>query len=319
MAVLIGIDEAGYGPLLGPLTVTCTAFMLPDELLRADMWELLASSVSKQKKNLRGRMLITDSKKAFDRKGGLGHLERTSLAAMHSIGIKPESLLELLSAVSPDVISRLGRYPWYGTLDKVRIAPPNSDYSIAAGAFKKNAGEKGISLIGVHSQVFDVGHYNEMVEKVQNKASVLFTGVCRHIEWAFRHFGEQNLQIVVDRQGGRSRYLSVLSRMFPGTEGRILKETETDCSYELTEGSRKMRIHFVVKADDKFLPVSLASIISKYIRELMMERINNYFMNLNSGICCTAGYWTDGTRFLQDIEKLLPELNINRNLLVRTR
>ncbi len=319
MAVLIGIDEAGYGPLLGPLTITCTAFMLPDQLLRTDMWELLSSSVSKQKKNLRGRILITDSKKAFDRKAGLGHLERTSLAAMHSIGLKPANMLELLSAVSPDVVSGLGRYPWYSSLDKVVIAPPNTDYRIAAGAFKKNANEKGVSLVGIHSQVFEVGYYNEMVDKVQNKASVLFTGVCRHIEWAFRHFGDQNLQIVVDRQGGRCRYLSILSKMFPGTEGRILKETETDCSYEISDGSRKMRIHFVVKADDKFLPVSLASIVSKYLRELMMERINSYFINLNSGIGCTAGYWTDGTRFLEDVEKLLPELNINRNLLVRSR
>ncbi|MHC5117167.1 MAG: ribonuclease HII, partial [Planctomycetota bacterium] len=35
MALLVGIDEAGYGPLLGPLVVSAVALKVPEGLLRA--------------------------------------------------------------------------------------------------------------------------------------------------------------------------------------------------------------------------------------------------------------------------------------------
>ena len=45
MAILVGIDEAGYGQLLGPLTVTAAAFSVPDENIRDDFWVLLKQAV----------------------------------------------------------------------------------------------------------------------------------------------------------------------------------------------------------------------------------------------------------------------------------
>ncbi|MHC5213685.1 MAG: hypothetical protein ACYSOO_03740, partial [Planctomycetota bacterium] len=67
MALLVGIDEAGYGPLLGPLVVSAVALEVPEGLLRADLWEVLAKAVSAQKRGLAGRLLIADSKKAYNR------------------------------------------------------------------------------------------------------------------------------------------------------------------------------------------------------------------------------------------------------------
>lgn len=317
MAILIGIDEAGYGPILGPLAVSSAAFMIPDQLLREDLWHLLGSAVSKQKKSLRGRILITDSKKAYNRKAGLGHLERTSLAMLKVLGFSPANLAELLSLLTPDTVSRLRKYPWYKTIEDTKIDSDKSDIRIAANAFIAASQSKGVSLVGINSELLDVGKYNDMVGKVNNKSSVLFTAVCRHIDWAFKHFGNQNLQIVVDRQGGRSHYLQALTRMFPNAQGSILRESENDCSYEITDQNGKMRVHFVVKADDKFLPVSLASIVSKYIRELLVGRINDYFLEIDQTLKPTAGYWTDGCRFLSDIDKILENNNIDKNLLIR--
>ena len=84
MATLIGIDEAGYGPLLGPLVVSAVGLEVPEGLLRADLWEVLAKAVSAQKRGLAGRILIADSKKAYNRKKGIDPLRRSVLAGVHA-------------------------------------------------------------------------------------------------------------------------------------------------------------------------------------------------------------------------------------------
>ena len=86
MAVLAGIDEAGYGPLLGPLVVSASAFSIPDSLLKADLWQLLKKSIANQRRHLAGRLLITDSKKAYSRKSGIGHIQKTTLAMLRILG-----------------------------------------------------------------------------------------------------------------------------------------------------------------------------------------------------------------------------------------
>ena len=85
-----------------------------------------------------------------------------------------------------------------------------------------------------------------------------------------------------------------------------------------------MRIHFPIKADDNFMAVALASMASKYLREVLMESLNRYFMDLykpddNSELKPTAGYWTDGLRFINDIETNIGQLGQDRAKLVRSR
>jgi ribonuclease HII len=158
-----------------------------------------------------------------------------------------------------------------------------------------------------------------MVNSVKNKASVLFTATSQLIKNAFDNFKADDLQIIIDRQGGRTHYRKALLTMFPDTDLRILRESQTDSSYELKTDGKYMRLHFVVGADDNFLPVSLASMVSKYVRELLVYNMNRYFVGFFPDLKPTAGYWKDGLRFIQDLKTNLPHVKYDQNQLIRSR
>lgn len=323
MAVIVGVDEAGYGPLLGPLVVSATAFSVPDELLKADMWKVLGTAVGKAKRGLSGRVLITDSKKAYTKSSGVGHLRRSVLASLVCSGATGDfcgSAGEMLRAVCPECYGRLGGYAWYDGLDGLSLGADKGDVEIAASVLGKALGVNGMAIRSVASRCLDVGYYNRQVEIVKNKSNVLFTALCGLIGEVFERAGsDETVQVIVDRQGGRIRYGGPLMRMFPGMELVILRESEEMSSYEMSGAGKKMRLHFTMKADLHFLPVSLASMVSKYVREIMMDSINNYFQGFCPDIKRTAGYWQDGQRFVKDIAAMAPDFEYDRAIFVRTR
>jgi ribonuclease HII len=158
-----------------------------------------------------------------------------------------------------------------------------------------------------------------MVDTVRNKSNVLFSATAELLMEAWKKYAENSLQVIIDRQGGRVHYREHLLRLFEGAKLRILKETPSSSSYEITQADRYMRLHFVVKADNDYLPVSLASMVSKYLRELLVANINQYFLSFHPQLKPTAGYWKDGLRFLKDIKTNIPNLDYDHSMLIRSR
>ena len=319
MAVFVGIDEAGFGPILGPLVVSSSTFSVPHHFLKADLWKILRRSVGSRRRRLAGRLLVADSKKAYSKSLGIKHLERTVLVCLRCLYEEPATLSELLMMLCPDLLERLETYPWYKEAGGCDILADEADMVLASAVLKDDLGSNGIELLTLRSCCLDVAYYNKMVASVRNKARVLFSATSRLIKSAFDNFGDRELQIVVDRQGGRIRYCRSLQRMFADMELRVLKETTASSSYELKANGKQMRLHFVVGADEHFLPVSLASMVSKYLRELLVASINHYFAGFNADLKPTAGYWKDGLRFIADLKKNLPHIEYDSNQLIRCR
>jgi len=319
MAVLAGIDEAGFGPILGPLVISSSVFSLPGELLDADLWSVLSKSVSRARKGISGRLLITDSKKAYSRAVGIKHLRRTVLACLRCLGAEPDTLDGLVGELCPDCLERLGRYPWYAHTGEYRLGADSADLKIASSLLTNDMLAHQIRLLELRSRCLDVAYYNKMVSSAKNKARVLFTAASQLVKSAFDKFGGDNLHIIIDRQGGRSHYRRYLQMMFPEAGLKVITESGKLSSYHLEAGRKRMRLHFVVAADRRFLPVSLASMVSKYIRELLVDNINRYFIAVSPGLKPTAGYWKDGQRFIDDIMTAVPHAEFDSNQLIRCR
>ena len=205
-------------------------------------------------------------------------------------------------------------------LDQVDPVPAEkADTRIAGKVFAENAAEAGVNFVGLTCHCLDVAYYNTMVQHVRNKAQVLFVTTTQLMQALLDWFPDQDVHILIDRQGGRVHYREHLLRSFPEMELRIILESEQRSAYELRSRSRVVQLSFEVGADERHFAVSLASMVSKYVRELLMERVNRYFAKMSPDLKPTAGYWKDGLRFLEDVQTQLPDFAIDRHRLVRSR
>src|SRR5713101_1663180 len=109
MPWIVGIDEAGYGPNLGPFVMTAVACRVPDRCAGDNLWDLLGAAVRKKGAN-DDRLVIDDSKVVYSTARGLAGLERGVRA---TFGRGDETLHALLEHLSPDDVADLRREPWY--------------------------------------------------------------------------------------------------------------------------------------------------------------------------------------------------------------
>ena len=84
-------------------------------------------------------------------------------------------------------------------------------------------------------------------------------------------------------------------------------------------GEHVVKITFAARGEDRSFPTALASCTAKYLREMMMVSLNNWFAERIPNLKRTAGYYVDGNRFLQDVCSLVDQEDFPVDLLVRSR
>lgn len=282
MPIYSGIDEAGLGPILGPFCASLTTFESPSPL---------KPLLEDQQKKL---FYVDDSKKVYQGKKGLERLEENVLIFYKIFtGSIPEDLQTFIPSL---------KSTWYKERLPLPIVANKNKISDQAHMITELFDQRGIKLIDIKRTAVSAKDFNLLIDSIDNKSLV-----CQKIiePLIIKTFSHNNSTTVVDKQGGRKFYREYLSNLFPQTEIETVLEEDKASHYR---GDNKS-ICYRAKADSTSFPVALASMFSKYMREISMNSFNRYWYSKNSGVKPTAGYYTDGVRFLKDLEvnKLLPE------------
>lgn len=311
--IYAGIDEAGYGPMYGPLTVGCAALRVENfsfgtrQAVEAppDVWTMLGKAVCKAAKGAKGRILVNDSKKLKTAASGIKHLEPGVLGFLGGTGPMPATWSQLRLALTPSGLSNACNLPWYGGDLDLPLASDPGSLRISTHVLKTELDKTKIRLLGLRTAMVHEDRYNQMVAATGNKASVSFTFVAGHLCRLWESFAKEPTFVAIDRQGGRTHYRTLLAQVFPDAAMSILDESDARSVYHLEQGPRQMTVAFASGSEELHLPVALASMAAKYARELAMERFNAYFQKLAPKVKPTAGYGEDANRWRDEI---LPHL-----------
>jgi hypothetical protein len=229
----------------------------------------------------------------------------------------PNSFKGALQTLCRDgVLARAEKYPWYREHDF--SLPLNSSPENARAAVQnfQRIFPSGIQLLEVASLPVFSGEFNVSLDKYGNKATALFNVVAEHLVSLAERFPEEDLVIFTDKLGGRDHYQSLLAGLWLG-ETRIAKEGRECSEYEIITPKRRCRIGFYKGGDGLFYPIGLASMASKYLRELCMHAFNHFWKQYLPELAPTAGYPEDAVRFLAETAALRRRMNIGDALLIR--
>ena len=331
MLLYAGIDEAGYGPMLGPLCVGMSIFLVErheEGSPPPNLWETLEDGVCSSPRDKQRRIAVADSKRlkgsSQAKSHPLRHLERGVLAFLAAINqendladLDDESLFGQLGAELPSTVAT----PWYKSTTALPVAHETSAIAIAANRLRTTLDRAGVRPLAIGCKSVDAGDLNARMAAGANKAAVnqdAALGQLATIRRIAAEVGENAVpRIVIDRQGGRTRYREWLGTCLDNARIRVLGETERISRYEVNDDQGSFVVSFEAESEARHLPVALASMVAKYIRELAMLRMNRFFNERIPDLRPTAGYVQDGRRFLDEVRPVIETEQLDAAVLVR--
>src|SRR5262249_44856634 len=143
-----------------------------------------------------------------------------------------------------------------------------------------------------------------------SKAAVLGHGLAELLRHTRGLTGDESLRFFIDKHGGRNTYSAMLQEAFP--DGVVTAQQEgMACSADQARGlPREIRLPFQPGADASHFGVALASMVSKYLREVLMRDFNRFWQRHAPDLKPTAGYPGDAARFFERIRPVLANLGL---------
>lgn len=327
--ILIGADEAGYGPNLGPLLVVATAWSVPYEM-DTDAFSASLQPTFRMENWFEGceHIPLGDSKQLYQPSSGLASLEAGLMAMLLQIdgnnrlgcptdlAILRHFVINANSFVSEHVDGAPA--PWYERLNRwpVPAVIPAAEVLRLAEIARSALNELSIKLLGVRAAIVSETEFNASVAESGSKGQLLSSTTLDLVK-SFCVGEPQSVEVFCDRQGGRKNYLPILLEAMPEEWFVETKQSNTRCSYRNTTSPRR-DFHFTV-GGDSFGPTALASMAAKYLRERLMHSFNAFWQQHLPSLRPTAGYPLDAKRFRAEIESTARKLELPETVWWRCR
>jgi len=292
MGIVIGIDEAGLGPNLGPFVVTAVAWEVPGPAATCDLARELAAVVTDDPACADGRIVVADSKRLFQPHHSLHGPERSVLSLLHSWRPRPRSLRELDDWLQPSGC-RCADPPWLSDRDLDLPLDVDPD-AIAAAALRWRTA--GVRIRHIESRIVQPAEFNRRLTETGNKAAVTSQAHLDVLRSTCRACDDGDVFVFSDKHGGRNGYGALLSAAWDGAWVDVLEEGPLLSRYRV-DG---VDLRFEPRAE-RHLPVALASMVSKYVREAHMRQFNRFWREQLPDLRPTQGYPEDARRFAADI------------------
>jgi hypothetical protein len=316
------MDEAGYGPNLGPLVITATAWSVCAPLHQCSLWEQLDAAVTRSAAQGDDRLHVADSKQVYSTAKGLASLERSALCLLRLAGINARSLQGLIAELQPaatgeiaaELAAEIAVEPWL--TDDLLLPVVASPQVIEVRTVRLAEALRGSHLEPpqIRSDVVLTERFNRLTEAADSKGVMLSQLSLRLLRSLWAPDTQERTLVIADKHGGRNRYDQLLAEVLDGQLVFRVCEHRERSTYRV--GCSELR--FEARAESHF-PVAVASIISKYVRELAMLAFNRFWSAHLPALRPTAGYPEDARRFKRDIGPKQAELGIEDGVLWRCR
>ena len=259
-----GIDENGYGPLLGPLVVMGVSMDVKgvDPLTACEL------------RGYRFPIPVKDSKEIFRRsEKSYAVGESIALTLLEAVSIEVDSLQEFLKKVchSDIDLSAYGiedlKIPVFGGKVNNKLL----DYLRVSGLILKE----------VRGEILMADKYNYHIEDLGNKALLdlsCFLKVASQFSTGFYLLG---------KIGGTTHYGRFFESL--GLSYGVIKESFSHSAYEIQNMGE---FHFIMNGDSLYIPITFAGIIGKYLRELVMQSLS-ISLGFMDPIPYASGYFHD--------------------------
>lgn len=381
MTLIIGTDEAGYGPNLGPLVVAATAWRVEATPANAAVFletavaaaqrdtEALWPEKIRQRGNRRasGRTvpLWADSKHIYRAGAGFCALEQGVLVALslvndpdadtfahgghaghaghagpvirspvnqtNTVPRQWPSLEAALGQIGPEiadcrtsgVASESGGHPsttqWalLPTLCLPHQADADACCARAAG-MRMILDALGVSLVAVACRAIYPAEFNALLCQGLNKSDILSRTTLALAASLRTKANAEPALIWCDRHGGRKHYSALVAQHFGGTLVQTLAETPARSAYRVPAQAKadlnqaqaaNLDIEFNVGGESQ-VPVAVASMTAKYVRELAMHAFNAFWSSRSPGLNPTAGYPVDALRWRCDARDAIAQAGV---------
>jgi ribonuclease HII len=310
MAWILGIDEAGYGPNLGPFVMSAVACQVPCERARSCLWEMLQPAVRRggDRRKKDDRLLVDDSKVVYAGPRGLGALERGLFGLF---GAADLTLDDLLQRLCPEERDDVRGEVWYTGRTALPADSDANELQRLRGQVQQACTAAGVSSWLVHSTIVCPAHFNNLVERAGSKGAVLAYSFIRLLQRGLAGTaGSEELLVFIDKQGGRNSYAAQIQQALPCGIVVPGEEAMLKSAYEVRGLGRDLHLAFQPRADQEHFCVAAASMVSKYLRELLMGELNRFWQQHVPGLKATAGYPGDAMRFLEAIRPAAATLKV---------